>query len=92
VLDSIPASRDWPSAGITMSQAKSKWEFATGTAWRRPDASGSSNWVRTNFTPTTRPSPARISTGCASQWNRTPSTLEWSYSKEKAGISRSVRR
>ena len=42
--------RDCPSAGITMSQANSNSEPGTGSALRRPLASGSPRRVSTNLT------------------------------------------
>ena len=73
---SMAVRRDWPRAGITMSQATSNSLSGIGSGMRRPLASGSPRRVRTNLTAAARPFSSTIATGCASQWKRTPSTLE----------------
>ena len=68
--------RDCPSAGTTMSHATSYSELGIGSARGRPLASASVRRVRRKRTAEARPFSPSIATGCASQWNRTPSTLE----------------
>ena len=89
----VRPSRDWPSAGITMSHGKSKSEPGTalGVAAAARIRLARAASARTSPPRRVRPAP-RSATGCASQWKRTPSSFACSYSKAKAGISFSVRR
>ncbi|MBA7701164.1 hypothetical protein ES703_109897 [subsurface metagenome] len=76
-----------PIAGMSVSNSSVNSEPLIGTGLLLPLSSKSPNFMRMHSTPMTFPFSAKILIGVTKNWISIPSSIAWSISSSKAGIS-----